>query len=1112
MYTAILTLLEAISELLRDPTMANALKEKSELLSSLARATKCKSPILLSLARQMQRKIWQLPETAFSNNLDENALGRLEARSAIELNTFSLSRNGDSNTRSREKISAGDLILLNSTRRNIEKFLQTFEMSLAILIRGPSGCGKTSIIKEMARVHNAKVVVLHLADASDAKALLGSYVATPLDAGFKWLPGPLTQAVADGCWIVMEDVDRITEEVAAILLPLLECGELCIPERGEKIVAPRSLRIIGTTRIASDTSTRNLWMRINFEAMTEGELEKILSVKFSSLGALLALIMQAYCACREFFSQRKIQSASFQSDVFRLCRRLVGLFANVPDSLKFDMNTTKFSSQLREDIFIEVITVFCNFMPWNDVKLILCTSLASIFDISAQRTRIFFEQYAPTIGVQDGGQIQIGNVVFRDGPNLPAEARDLTFSRYALTNSSRRLLASLASAYSMNESVLLVGETGTGKTTAISHLAKLVGRQLVVLNLSQGCEISDLLGSYKTTYIGIIAQELLSSFEELFGATFPTKMDGKYIFQVRQAMSKRAWDRFARLIIGAVNMGLDKTRRQDESTKKVSLTNLHERWSQLNGRVTAFHASVLRDGNSAVSFNFIEGPLPKALQEGHWILLDEINLAPPETLAVLSALLEDFSSSITLYERGDVQPVPRHRDFRLFAAMNPATDVGKKNLPVALRSRFTEIYVDSLDSIKEDLVTIVRSQLHGFETADRHLVADIVEAYQQCKSLAKAFHITDGGNRKLYFSLRTLSIILLFITRFGRRYGIRRATFEAFEMVISAQLEPMSAQKVHKVLSDVLLDKGNMRINFQQGCPLPADAGENYVQIGSYWLRRGNLPLPSESEAIASRVSRFVITPAVQKTLNMIARAVMAENHPILLQGPTSAGKTSIVEHIAALIGRKCLRVNNHEHTDIQEYIGSYVASTAENGLLAFHDGLLVQALRNGYWIILDELNLAPSDVLEALNRLLDDNRELFIPETGETIHPPQGSCCLPRKIRRVFTEAENIFRVHSDLGSLNCTSAIFPRVNWQRFSKGAAKSRLHMQSCSLKHMFNSESNEKRQISLTARMDTSLCATSSAGHQDRVYRIKTWHIMGTLFSASDAGNPRKPTK
>uniref|UniRef100_A0A1I8F1R9 Midasin n=1 Tax=Macrostomum lignano TaxID=282301 RepID=A0A1I8F1R9_9PLAT len=53
-------------------------------------------------------------------------------------------------------------------------------------------------------------------------------------------------------------------------------------------------------------------------------------------------------------------------------------------------------------------------------------------------------------------------------------------------------------------------------------------------------------------------------------------------------------------------------------------------------------------------------------------------------------------------------------------------------------------------------------------------------------------------------------------------------------------------------------------------------------------------------------------------------------------------------------------------------------------------EGPLVQAMRRGSWIVLDELNLAASDVLEALNRVLDDNRELFVAETQDTIraHP----------------------------------------------------------------------------------------------------------------------------
>lgn len=51
----------------------------------------------------------------------------------------------------------------------------------------------------------------------------------------------------------------------------------------------------------------------------------------------------------------------------------------------------------------------------------------------------------------------------------------------------------------------------------------------------------------------------------------------------------------------------------------------------------------------------------------------------------------------------------------------------------------------------------------------------------------------------------------------------------------------------------------------------------------------------------------------------------------------------------------------------MQEYLGSYV--TDEMGRLVFKEGALVQAVRRGHWIVLDELNLAPSEVLEALNR-----------------------------------------------------------------------------------------------------------------------------------------------
>lgn len=86
-----------------------------------------------------------------------------------------------------------------------------------------------------------------------------------------------------------------------------------------------------------------------------------------------------------------------------------------------------------------------------------------------------------------------------------------------------------------------------------------------------------------------------------------------------------------------------------------------------------------------------------------------------------------------------------------------------------------------------------------------------------------------------------------------------------------------------------------------------------------------------------------------------------------LEQGPTSSGKTSLVAHLAAKTGHRCVRINNHEQTDLQEYLGSYVADS--RGRLVFREGALVTALRKGHWVVLDELNLAPTEVLEALNR-----------------------------------------------------------------------------------------------------------------------------------------------
>lgn len=61
-------------------------------------------------------------------------------------------------------------------------------------------------------------------------------------------------------------------------------------------------------------------------------------------------------------------------------------------------------------------------------------------------------------------------------------------------------------------------------------------------------------------------------------------------------------------------------------------------------------------------------------------------------------------------------------------------------------------------------------------------------------------------------------------------------------------------------------------------------------------------------------------------------------------------------------------------------------------GEFSWKDGPLLQALVNGSWILLDELNLASQSVLEGLNACLDHRGEIFIPELGKTFQVKPGN------------------------------------------------------------------------------------------------------------------------
>ena len=343
--------------------------------------------------------------------------------------------------------------------------------------------------------------------------------------------------------------------------------------------------------------------------------------------------------------------------------------------------------------------------------------------------------------------------------------------------------------------------------------------------------------------------------------------------------------------------------------------------------------------------------------------------------------MENADSSVVLTERGDLEPIERHPDFRLFACMNPATDVGKKDLPPGLRMRFSEIYSPPPDDDSEALVAIVKQYLGDAVASDRSAILDVAEFYMSMKALSRAREIVDGTNTPPHFSMRTLARALTFAVDVAPTFGLRRGLYEGCLMTFTMSLNNPSMEIAGSLSTKHLLNGlRNPKAVLRQQPSVPAGRDQDdFVRFGHYWLARG------PEEIVADQA--YVITPSVQRKLSDLARIILTGKYPVLIQGPTSAGKTSAVEYLAKQTGHRFIRINNHEHTDIQEYLGTY-ASDPATGKLVFREGLLVTAVRRGDWLVLDELNLAPTDVLEALNRLLDDNRELVMPETGEVIRP----------------------------------------------------------------------------------------------------------------------------
>ncbi|GKT31130.1 hypothetical protein ADUPG1_005763, partial [Aduncisulcus paluster] len=93
------------------------------------------------------------------------------------------------------------------------------------------------------------------------------------------------------------------------------------------------------------------------------------------------------------------------------------------------------------------------------------------------------------------------------------------------------------------------------------------------------------------------------------------------------------------------------------------------------------------------------GPFLQAFTEGHWILLDELNLAQDSILQCLEDALDH--GMLSWSEIGCTRTYDKHSAFRLIATQNPSTGAfsGKrKDISSEFLSRFTRLFFDDIST------------------------------------------------------------------------------------------------------------------------------------------------------------------------------------------------------------------------------------------------------------------------------------------------------------------------------------------------------------------------------------------------------------------------------
>ena len=465
------------------------------------------------------------------------------------------------------------------------------------LLTSSSSSGKSLLVRHLSSLLYPRfenhVVTIHLADTSlDPRSLLGSHASSATKPGtFEWKEGVLVKAMKQGKWVVFKDIDRGSSDVLGVIKPLVESlgpgkwiggrGTLTISGRGI-ITAHDSFAIFATRSLSSEDGKHpkpvffgsHKFAEVVVSSPSQTEVEQIINQKFPRLSgktsrAVTKLWQDTCVAANDFPS---LGRGIGIRELERFSARINRLVPTSSDGMEIgdveedaSLSCVFTHVNLREEIFLYARDVFFGAGTPTASARQFAEQAASIagqhLGLSRERQIAALFSRTPEFDIErdvNGRNIAVRVDRTRLVANSGTEILQTHSRTFAMHKPAVRLMGRLATSISLGEPILLTGETGTGKTSAVTHLATILRKPLISLNLSQQTESSDILGGFKPIDARVPGMKLYQTFMRLFGATLSSKKNPKFQESIRKAVLEARWKRAVALWTEAIKIAKEK--------------------------------------------------------------------------------------------------------------------------------------------------------------------------------------------------------------------------------------------------------------------------------------------------------------------------------------------------------------------------------------------------------------------------------------------------------------------------------------------------------------------------------------------------------------------------